>query len=132
MSALDQLAHDAGIRITTGDLAEHLRLLLNFPPYNQSSEIYKQVASQQGGVEYIESILKRCLAGQRYLLMAGFAGEVSAATVKSAVQYESRPDTRGAGQEDEVRHAAAGAVEPFRESAGVGVVFEVGWHPKGR
>lgn len=71
---LDRLAEDAGVRIDSADLADHLQMLLNFPLYNRSAEAYKQVAARYGSIEYVESTISRCLRGQRYLQIAGFAG----------------------------------------------------------
>ena len=58
--------------------------------------------------------------------MADLAAVVIGAGVKFAVQHQSCAHTRPKGQEDHVAGAAAGAIFPFRERAGVGVVLQGG------
>ncbi len=76
---LDQLAEDAGIRITDADLAEHLQFLVQFR-YRESPEAYQAYAdsigqaNRIGGIEEVEKVLRRALRVQRYLELLAFAG----------------------------------------------------------
>jgi hypothetical protein len=68
---LDQLALDAGIRLTEQDLGEHLRLLVNLV-YQGNTDAYR--ASAANTRTDVESIIRGCLRVQRFLQLTGYAG----------------------------------------------------------
>ena len=70
---LEQLALDAGVRITQDDLREHLQMLITFS-FQGSAELYKQFANRFGSVELVENTIRRALRAERFLQLAGFAG----------------------------------------------------------
>jgi hypothetical protein len=75
LMALAQIAEDEGIVITDDDLGQHLAQVLDTQRLPRES--YEQVAQSLGGVEFLESTLRRLLGAQRLLHISAYAGAAS-------------------------------------------------------